>query len=122
MQTLREALEEAARKDGIDLDYKTDFGPLYNINYQNDVNPDAIDGDAWLENNTSYIHEIGVLTLIDSNKCDFIHVYFGQKRKPDWEPEVIGRMHWRDGENDDPARTLKRVRDVLASIHPVFQI
>ena len=119
---LRKALEDAARAAGIDLECKSAFGPLYNINYVWDINPDAINGDAWLENRTSFIHEIGVLSLIDSNKCDFIHVFFGQRRSPSHEPEVIGRMYWRDGENDDPARTLKRVRDLLATVAPVFQV
>ena len=121
LSTLRECLEEAVRDAGLDITEECDLGDVYAVNFASDVNPDAINGDDWLENDTSYIYEIGVLTLIDSNKCDFIHVFIGQRRSADTAPEFIGYLYWRDGENDDPARTLQRVRKLLASTHPVFQ-
>ena len=48
----------------------------YTFDYKEDVNKDALTND-WLENRTSYIYKVGVLTAIDSNKCDFIHVVIG---------------------------------------------
>ncbi len=128
---LRARLEQAVREAGLEpgLLANGDIHPsrtlrrlhdVYAVDFASDVNPDAIDGDEWLENGTSFIYEVGVLTLIDSNKCDFIHVFIGQRRGADTAPEFIGHLHWRDGENDDPARTLQRVRKLLRSIHPVF--
>ena len=72
----------------------------YTFDYKEDVNKDALTDD-WIENRTSFIYKVGVLTAIDSNKCDFIHI-------------VIGTQV------DDVARVIDRAVNLLKSIHPVF--
>jgi hypothetical protein len=95
-----------------------------NYAYSEDVNPDAANG-KWLERGTSYIWKIGVLAVIDSNKCDYVTVYIAHERsKPENEMhfvEVIGKLHWRDGENDDIARSLQRYMKCLAEADFIFR-
>jgi hypothetical protein len=87
--------------------------------YAEDVNPDAIDGDKWLDNDTSYIWKVGVLAQWDSNKCDYARLFIGHERQPG-RAEFIGMLHWRAGENDDIGRCLLRYLECASSIHPVF--
>lgn len=87
--------------------------------YRENTNEDAINGDAWLENQTSYIYRVGVLAFIDANKCDWVTVLIGHERNPD-QFEFIGKLHWRDGENDDIGRSLGRYLEVMKWMHPVF--
>lgn len=97
------------------------INPQYYIfGYDEDVNDDALT-DAWLENNTSYIYKVGVLTAIDANKCDFIHIVIGTQRMLGWEFEVKGYFHFNRGENDDVAVTIKRAMGMLQYIHPIFE-
>lgn len=91
------------------------------VNYKEDINPYAIDGDKWLDTHTSYIWKVGVLTLIDSNKCDYVYAFIGHQRSPDHAPEIIGQLYWKDGENDDIGRSLVRYVKCLSFIHPVFE-
>ena len=93
---------------------------LYVTEYNEDINPDAINGDAWLDNNTSYIWKVATLSLIDSNKCDFVTVFIGHKRSPSHDPEFIGELYWQDGENDDIGRCLERYIECLRMGHSVF--
>ena len=84
-----------------------------------DENPDALDREKWLENGTSYIWRVGVLAQWDSNKCDYARIFIGHERRPN-QHEFIGVLHWRDGENDDIGRSLKRYLELAADIHPAF--
>lgn len=90
------------------------------IEYREDLNPDALT-DAWLKNETSYIYKVGVLSLIDANKCDWIHLVIGIQRGKDSRVEIIGKLSFTDGENDDPGRVLKRAMRLLYDTHPVFE-
>jgi hypothetical protein len=85
---------------------------------QND-NPDALT-DEWLQRQTSYIWRVGVLAFWDANKCDWCGLVIGQRRSPQHQPEFKGLMYWDDGENDDPARVVRRAMDAAADLHPVF--
>ena len=84
-----------------------------------DENPDAITGDKWLENGTSWVWRVGVLAQWDSNKCDYARLFIGHERGPD-QHEFIGVLYWQDGENDDIGRCLSRALQVASDIHPVF--
>ena len=84
-----------------------------------DENPDALDEKKWLESGTSYIWRVGVLAQWDSNKCDHARLFIGHERAP-LRHEFIGMLHWRDGENDDMGRSLKRYLELAADIHPTF--
>lgn len=77
------------------------------VSYQEDVNDDA-KTDAWLDNNTSYIWTVGVLAVVDGNKRDWGYLFIGHQREPGAPFEFIGKLHWADGENDDPKRCLGR--------------
>ena len=91
----------------------------YTFDYKEDVNKDALTND-WLESRTSYIYKVGVLTAIDSNKCDFIHIAIGTQRSDIFEPEFKGYFYFNEGENDDVARVINRAVNLLKNIHPVF--
>lgn len=86
--------------------------------YTEHDNPAALT-DAWLENNSSYIWRVGVLTRIDNNKADWMHVWIGHERHPG-KTEYIGHLHYADGENDDPGQCLMRALELLAMQHPSF--
>lgn len=104
---------EADKLAPLDLDW-----PDWRI-YAEHLSPDAINGDAWLESNSSYIWKVGVLAQVDSNKCDYARLFIGHERRPD-QMEFIGMLHWRDGENDDIGRSLRRYILAASNIHPVF--
>lgn len=87
--------------------------------YAEDVNPDAL-SDDWLENRTSYIYKVGVLTAIDANKCDWVEVVIGCQRSENSDIEIKGVLNFQDGENDDIGRVLERTINLLKTIHPVF--
>ena len=90
-----------------------------NVLYRENTNEDAINGEVWLANRTSYIYRVGVLAFIDANKCDWVTVLIGHEREPG-RFEFIGKLHWQDGENDDIGRSLERYLDVMKWMHPVF--
>lgn len=90
-----------------------------NVAYEEDVNPDAA-SDAWLESCTSFIYKIGVLSVVDANKCDFATVFIGHQRTPGAKPEFIGYLNWSDGENDDPKRSLARYVKLIQQSHFMF--
>ena len=79
------------------------------VSYRENVNPYAIDGDKWLETNTSFIWKVGVLSVADGNKRDWCLLFMAQQRSPEHEFEFIGKLEWSDGENDDPGRCLRRM-------------
>jgi len=88
--------------------------------YEETVNPDAINGDAWLENNTPYIWKVGVLCQWDSNKFDYCRVFIGHEREPG-NIDFIGMLYWPDGENDDIGRSLQRYLHCIDKIgHPAM--
>lgn len=87
--------------------------------YVEDVNNDTL-SDDWLENRTSFIYKVGVLTAIDANKCDWVHVAIGTQRGEKSPFEIKCEMEFNEGENDDIARVLKRALQCLEVIHPVF--
>lgn len=87
--------------------------------YAEDTNPDAINGDAWLDNNTTYIWKIGVLAQIDSNKRDHASLFIAHERQPG-RFEFIGMLNWNGGENDDIARSIQRYVRLAASADPVL--
>ena len=88
--------------------------------YREDTSPYAIDGDAWLKAGVSYIWKVGVIALIDPNKCDWVYLLVFHHREPLYVPEFIGELHWRGGENDDIGRCLRRAIELATFIHPVF--
>ena len=87
------------------LDQDHYIGPI--VSYREDINEDALT-DAWLENETSYIWKVGVLSVADGNKRDWGYLFIGHQREPGALFEFIGRLYWADGENDDPGRCLGR--------------
>jgi hypothetical protein len=90
------------------------------VRYEEDVNPDALTR-AWLDNRTSYIWKVGVLTLADNNKLDWIHVLIGHEREPG-KLELVGRFDYEDGENDDPARSVARAVELMGVACRVFRV
>lgn len=89
----------------------------YSFDYSENKNNDAL-SDAWLENRTSYIYKVGVMTAIDNNKCDFVHVVIGTQRGENSEPELKGYFYFGEGENDDIGRTMKRALKLFKYMHP----
>lgn len=113
--TLRAFLEAEADK----LWPIDDFHPDYRL-YREDTNAAALDGNRWLDEGTSYIWRVGVLAQIDSNKADHVHALIGHERAPG-RFEIVGRLSWADGENDDIGRCLDRARRLMSDLHPVFE-
>lgn len=101
--------------------FKCEYGMEDTVRYKEHVNPDAINGDAWLESRTSYIWKVGILAAWDANKCDWVNVFIGHHRKPDYDMEFIGHLYWQDGENDDIGRCLVRYLECMRFCHPVFE-
>ena len=89
--------------------------------YNEHLNTDAI-SDAWIENNNSFIYRVGVLSAIDSNKCDWVHVIIGVERSKDTKFKVIGEFHFNQGENDDIGRVMDRSFYLIKNMHPVFSV
>lgn len=89
--------------------------------YREDTNSDAINGDSWLNNETSYIWKVGVLAQCDSNKMDYVRLFIGHERAPG-EYDFIGVLYWRGGENDDIGRSIERYMKCIALLpQPVFE-
>lgn len=88
--------------------------------YEEDVNKDAAT-DKWLDNGTSFVWKVGVLTAIDTNKCDWVHFALAIQKTPHSEVDIIGHFNFCDGENDDIGRVLERMIKCLKAIHPVFE-
>ena len=114
MNKMEEFLEEIAKSHGTEDD---------RVTYTESVSADAINGDAWLENGTTYIWKVGILTKIDSNKCDWVNVFIAHQRDENATPQFIGHLHWQEGENDDIGRSLDRYLAILRRCpnHPVFE-
>lgn len=85
---------------------------LHNFQYVENVNEDA-DSDTWLEKGTSFIHTIGILAAVDSNKLDWAYFAIGQKRMSHSKPILIGFLEFPQGENDDITRTIKRINKIF---------
>ena len=92
----------------------------YSFDYSENKNNDALT-DAWLDNRTSYIYKVAVMTAIDSNKCDFAHVVIGTQRGENSVPELKGYFYFGGGENDDMGRVIERAFKLLQYIHPSFE-
>lgn len=75
------------------LNEKNIISEYYNFHYSEDVNNDALSED-WLENRTSYIYKIAVLTAINSNKCDYVHVVIASMRGENTTPEIKGYFYF----------------------------
>lgn len=91
----------------------------YSFDYLDNVNND-VPNNVWLENQTSFIYKVAVMTAIDSNKCDFAHVVIGTQRYKDSEPELKGYLYFCEGENDDMGRVIERAFRLLPLIHSAF--
>lgn len=89
--------------------------------YDYHINPDAINGDDWLNNGTSYIWKVGVLVLTDRNKCDWVNVLVGVQRSPEETPYLIGKLNFPEGENDDCGRVLSRAMNLIKYTYPIFE-
>lgn len=116
------ALESLLRdKAKLIIDDADDFCGC-SVSYSEDENADAINGDAWLERRTSYIWKVGALGVVDGDKADWVRLYIGHQRSPRLGPEFIGELYWRDGENDDVGRCLRRYIKTLDAynVHTVF--
>lgn len=118
MKETVDTLKKFLEKEAGDLLYDNFIAPI--VKYVEDVNPDAADGDAWLKNKTSYIWKIGVLSIADGNKRDWAYLFIGHQREPDARFELIGNLYWSDGENDDPARCLRRYLKCAADADILF--
>jgi hypothetical protein len=92
----------------------------YIFEYSEHKNNDALT-DAWLENRTSYIYKVAVMTAIDWNKCDFAHIVIGTQRNENAKPELKGYLYFDRGENDDMGRVIERAFKLLQYIHPAFE-
>ena len=92
----------------------------YSFDYAENKNKDSL-SDKWLENRTSYIYNVGVLTAIDSNKCDFAHIVIGTQRGENSTPELKGYFYFGEGENDDMGSVIERAFELIKSIHPAFE-
>jgi hypothetical protein len=87
--------------------------------YAEDVNEDALTN-AWLDKSTSYIYKVGCLRLFDDNKRDFGWAFVGIERDPG-DFQYLGSLYFRDGENTDCGRVMRRVLACLAGCDIVFQ-
>jgi hypothetical protein len=118
-RTLFDFIIEAYEKDH-DVKKMSEYIKPYG-SYQENVSHDAILGETWLKNGTSYIWKVGVLSVADGNKTDWIDVYIGIKRNEESHPYIIGRLSFPDGENTDCGRVMKRVFKMLAMSNNVFE-
>lgn len=100
--------------------YLFETGALTIERYLQNVNEDAL-SDVWLDNGTSYIWKVGVLTIIDGNKRDWAYAFIGHHREPNRSCEFIGVLHWRDGENADPGPCLRRYVSLLSEADIIFE-
>lgn len=91
-----------------------------NYTYHEDVNPDALDGDKWIENETSPIWKIGVIVLADSNKLDWASVFIAYEHEPG-QQDFIGMLKWDGGENDFIGSSMKRAYELMKQRESVFQ-
>jgi hypothetical protein len=101
--------------------YFVNLDPEYYYERYTEHDNAAALSEGWLENSTSYIWRVGVLTRIDNNKADWMHVWIGHERKPG-QFQLIGHLEYADGENDDPGRCLARALWLLGHQHPSFDI
>ncbi len=92
---------------------------VYDTQYAENEQPEALD-DSWLDKGVSYIWKVAVLSLTDSNKCDFLKVYVATQRNEESEPEYHGVLYFSDGENNDVGRVIKRAVDLMKVCHPVY--
>jgi hypothetical protein len=111
---LLDLLAQKSKESG--RDWKGDWA---HSKYVQDDNNDAL-SEEWLDKKTSYIWRVGALIIWDANKCDWCGIWFGQRREPNYKIQFKGSMYWDDGENDDPARTVRRVMELAAQVHSVF--
>lgn len=103
------------------FDEENYYGGSPIIGYHEDVNPDADNGDAWLESCTSYIWKVGTLTLLDDNKRDFGWVFIGIQRTSNEPPEFFGFYDLPEGENTDASRVIKRIVTCLQNSDCIFE-
>jgi len=104
----------------LELSKKIGNSENYTFNYLEDNNLDVINN-TWLENRTSYIYKVAVMTAIDSNKCDFAHVVIVTQRSINAKPELKGYLYFREGENDDMGAVIQRAFELLKCMHPAFE-
>ena len=113
MNNMEKFLKEQALKHIPDEKY-------YSFSYSENNNDDVITS-SWLNNRTSFIYKVGVMTAIDHNKCDFAHVFIGVQRTEYAEPELKGHFYFSGGENDDMGRVIERAFNILQYMHPAFE-
>ena len=113
-KNLEEFLRNKANKE-----LKKDNEDWYSTQYIESINKDAITDD-WLDNNTTYIYNVGVLALWDSNKCDYAYAFIGHQRNENQNFQFIGMLKWKNGENDDIGRSLAKYVELLTKTHPIF--
>ena len=91
--------------------------------YKEGVNNDARSerSEAWLKNHTSYIWKVGVLTLVDANKCDWGYAWIGILRNDTSLPELVGKFMFPDGENTDVFRVVQRAVALMQGADILFQ-
>ena len=99
---------------------KIEAEEYYAFDYNENVNQDALT-EEWLENNTSYIYKVGVMTAVDNNKCDFAHIAIATQRCDKSNPELKGYFHFNKGENDDMGLVLERAFELIKWMHPAFE-
>lgn len=90
-----------------------------NWQYSENCNPDVLDR-TWVEKRTPFIYKVGVMAAIDSNKCDWAYIAIGAQRHEGSEIDIVGHLKFKNGENDDMGRTMKRAFALLSEMHPAF--
>jgi hypothetical protein len=98
---------------GWDLEELADW-PKPRIIYRENVHPDALT-DRCYESHTSFIWKVGVLSVIDGNKMDWMNVLMGYEVRPG-HFEIIGEFKFEQGENADLAWTLHRTFKLIAEL------
>jgi hypothetical protein len=79
------------------------------MKYVENISPLAIKENEWLDANTSWIYKVGVLVVGDTNKMDWVTVYIAKQRNEREDYDLIGKLYFNQGENDDMSKVLARV-------------
>lgn len=89
--------------------FHTDFNSSWiSHSYVEDIQVDFDDETKLGNDDHTWIYKIACLRVIDANKLDFAHLFFGMERKPN-QYVFIGYLHFPHGENDDLKKSLERI-------------
>lgn len=89
------------------------------IQYVEHANDGVLD-DGWMVDGSSFIWKVGLLAVVDSNKADWVKVLIATEHQPGCV-EMMGKMDFPKGVNDDVGRVLNRVFSLFTKLdHPIF--